>query len=483
MEQLSNLKEYAQEHSQWIRVATSLLGGCSVGAIAHSPEVFLVSTAIGLAVAGTTPGVKEKFLNYLLDSHVPSEEQQQKVSAVTKAFAKKIRARQDEDLPSLSDSNKHYFFIPDMLNNVEKDELLIAIDNDIWYTINLGNCYHILIAGQTGNGKTTLIRQLLMQMILKGCCCYLIDPMYKEVKGVSDDRKVECWEPLATRMSMNPSETNQTHKTRDELFQRIDLKMDARNKERGDARVERRWKPIFIFVDEGPNVIKNCPHAEEVIGRIVREGRQLKVFLVLVTQSAQVQSLGVGTDDLSQFCTRFYLGGDDRTRREIMNQLPKDAGQKLKKLQVAMTRVDDKTPAVIQLPYLNNEDLYASFGDEFCLDDFADWFEDLEDEDEDPLGQISISNDSKGASREVIETKNEQKIETLKFEMPDDEIGRIIQAFEDLEAEKKEATPNALWKKLGVNWNYQPKIEYVAGLAGYEIIYKQTGKKPKESKQ
>jgi hypothetical protein len=134
----------------------------------------------------------------------------------------------------------------------------------------VGDVHHLLIVGETQEGKSTTARALLIDRA-RTDSIVVIDPHAKlngwGVPTIGDGRD----------------------------FAAIDAALVAL-----EAEMSRRYTPgedigasLTIFIDEYPAIADECRHAKQAFLRLAREGAKVRMRLVVLTQDANVETLGI----------------------------------------------------------------------------------------------------------------------------------------------------------------------------------------------
>lgn len=155
--------------------------------------------------------------------------------------------------------------------------------------------HHMLIIGQTGSGKSYCLYNLILQMISKSNPfeLYIADPKYsglyvlgtivsKEHTAVSVDEIIQLLKAFEERIQERKQEFNK----------KLLLKLDS------DYR-DFQLNPICLIIDEYSSFRaslarydkKTRDFADEIIGNIIREGRQLGCFCIISQQQSNATNL------------------------------------------------------------------------------------------------------------------------------------------------------------------------------------------------
>lgn len=134
---------------------------------------------------------------------------------------------------------------------------------------------HILIAGETGSGKSMMMHNIIAQAVLQytDTAMVLIDPKYVEFRVYRNNSHLWC--DIAN--------------TADEAFRVLSMVLEE---------VQRRYKvlertgarsggdPLFVFIDELADLMyASRKETERLISRIAALGRACNVHLVVATQT------------------------------------------------------------------------------------------------------------------------------------------------------------------------------------------------------
>lgn len=153
---------------------------------------------------------------------------------------------------------------------------------------------HILIIGNTGSGKTILAKYLLSSIRDQ---LVIIDIKDRPNKYNSTDSSVRSYS-LDSDLSFSTIDT-----VCSKLIGELKTRQRAMNTGTND------FSPLTVFIDEYLTIIQNVPVAKEMMLKVAVIGRELKVRLVLATQSNRVKALGLeGIGDVKDSFTMCYLG-------------------------------------------------------------------------------------------------------------------------------------------------------------------------------
>jgi hypothetical protein len=211
------------------------------------------------------------------------------------------------------------FLLDDALEIVEEFNRQACVyfgdSEDGGVAIELNKMYHVIDVSSSGKGKSNRFRLAMMQMV-GNCETYCINPLAANVKPVIDDREIEVWKPIYDRL-VNGRPLKDGSEIRDLLSQLVD-EIAVRNDLEEQQDFSWSMKPLFVFIDELPEVYARCPEAVKLLDKIGRMGRQYCIFLWIATQTANVNDIGISTAAQAQFKTRVYGGGDKISADRIM---------------------------------------------------------------------------------------------------------------------------------------------------------------------
>lgn len=181
---------------------------------------------------------------------------------------------------------------------------------------------HLMLAGRTDAGKTTLAQAILIERVLSGDEIYVIDPHDQPRKWLGID---------AVGGGRNY----------DEVLSTLDVlldEMDKRYKEYDNGKDTAEFTRLTVFVDEVPSIMTYCTEDgpqgslrrwKTFVKSLGSEARKVRMSVILMTQSHLVQDIGANTAMRENF-TRVALGDKsrpllseetDKQRKEAMIEL------------------------------------------------------------------------------------------------------------------------------------------------------------------
>lgn len=225
--------------------------------------------------------------------------------------------------------------------------------------------HHMLIIGQTGSGKSYCLYNLILQMISKTepYELYIADPKYSglyvlgtivspEHTAVSVDEIIQLLRNFEERMQ----------ERKQEFSKKLLLKLDS------DYR-DFDLKPICLIIDEYSSFRaslarydkKNRDFVDEIIGNIIREGRQLGCFCIISQQQSNATNLP--TELKENIPCKIILGMAERqTYMTALGVYPDVARRNFERgqgLLVYPQIANPETPAVTSVATLNFDILEA----------------------------------------------------------------------------------------------------------------------------
>lgn len=332
---------------------------------------------------------------------------------------------------------------------------------------NILDMYHVLDVAKSGRGKSNRFRLAMMQVVQLADTYYL-NPFAAPVKSVTDDRKIEVWQPIYDQLvNKHPvRESAEISQTLAGLVEEIERRSNLEQ----DRDFSWREHPIFAFIDEVPEIRARCPEAIESLDRIGRGGRQFGIFAWIATQSALVSDIGLSTASQAQFKTLIYGGGDKTSGNRVMGAVSSEQEKTLKKNGAGLTLMiadgQDDTEYV-RAPLVTNEGMFEFLElPPFKIDEW------LRPQSKQPVQDLSLFHsftpDRKHAQNDAIgPVKGQIRERRERVKGPNEEA--ILDAMNALEEDEKPLTLNAITKKAGLTWRQAEEIEDAAFWYGYEL--------------
>jgi hypothetical protein len=235
---------------------------------------------------------------------------------------------------------------------------------DARYAVPIKSLVHVALAGATGNGKTNIMRLLLAQLLAIGADVVLADPHFAPIDVESGDD----WRPIERRLHMQPAVSADAIRhllewlATDELPRRLERR---RNGQHVGA-------PLFLALDELPNIVQDVHDAPDHVGRILREGRKVNIFAIGAATDFLVKSVGGVGAVRDCYRTAYYTGGDAQTARVLLDvQGRVDDGQLGQGLALLRSRATP-TAELVRVPYASNTAVYRLLGGMQQADTLAD---------------------------------------------------------------------------------------------------------------
>ena len=272
-------------------------------------------------------------------------------------------------------SSSSFFTFSDVLRkgfvpSLEKIYLATLEDGADVFASSTQLC-HVALAGATRGGKGHIKRSLMAQLAYAGAEIYLLDPKYTrwDLESVDPTGRPcpEDWTPYDRFLQNDPTELIPVRKK----YQVIGTYLQAANVEL-DRRLERYGnskpvgRPIFLFLDELPDIVDNIPDVQTVLKRILRLGAGVGMNVVCLSQDFLVKTLfpqsgGGAVRDC--YRTVLYVGGDATTANVLLDMPAREVPENELGKGRVMIRCDVVRPAAkAKSPYVDNAALYHLLG-------------------------------------------------------------------------------------------------------------------------
>lgn len=216
---------------------------------------------------------------------------------------------------------------------------------------------HIALAGSTRQGKTSILRQLLAQLLFVKCDCLLLDPHYTSY----DVETGEDWTPYERHMAKMPvRDFGEIAKT---LHYAATVVLDARKERRYNS--QHVGEHTFIFIDEYPAIINRVPDVQKDVAILLREGGKYNLHLVMASQDFQVKTVSpaAGGAIRENYSTAFYVGGDSTTANVLLDyKIPAAQEPLLGKGTVYVREPVTKQAMLARTPLMDNNAVYMLLG-------------------------------------------------------------------------------------------------------------------------
>jgi S-DNA-T family DNA segregation ATPase FtsK/SpoIIIE len=223
------------------------------------------------------------------------------------------------------------------------------------HIINLVDCVHLLVAGQTGSGKSIFLHNLILSLLLQfnsqEINMILIDPKQVEFgfyRGLSCVRDVIA---NAEKAARKIRELCDEMDSRYELFE----KNNARDIESYNKNSEFKLPRIIIFIEEFYDLVTTSKDVTTSVHRLVSKARAAGIHVVLATQRPEAELL---TGNLrSNFRGRVAFAVADIFNSRIV--LGRKGAEKLKGKGDGLTQINSNIPIRFQSALITEEEVKA----------------------------------------------------------------------------------------------------------------------------
>lgn len=227
--------------------------------------------------------------------------------------------------------------------------------------VPLNKLWHVALTGPTGGGKTNILLLIVSQLLSDtiGAEVYLADPHYAPMRWTDNGEMID-WRPVEARLTHSPLYDTGTIA---EMLQEMAYGELARRMER-NRNGEPIGKSVYIGMDEFPVIAAEQPDATIAVGKLLRQGRQFRMYVISSTQDMLLKTIGGNSGIRECYRTGFYTGGDATTARAILD-LPQ--GQKadvegLGDRGLVYLKTAISSAQVVRVPFASNEATYRLLG-------------------------------------------------------------------------------------------------------------------------
>lgn len=269
---------------------------------------------------------------------------------------------------------KSYFTLSDVLRKGFRPSLqkiyLVTLEDGTDVFVQASKLCHVALAGLTRGGKGHIKRSLMAQLCYAGAEVYSLDPHYTRWDRESEDPTgkpcPEDWTPYTPYLGNDPAEqipTNQKFQVIEHYIKELHREFDRRMELYG--RSQSVGRPMFIFIDELPVIVRKCPEVPAILASLLQEGAKVGVFLVCASQNYHVKTVFPDEGGAVRDCFRtvFYVGGDATTASVLLDMKASGVPENRMGKGCVMLRCDSVRPAQIAfVPYVDNQALYALLG-------------------------------------------------------------------------------------------------------------------------
>lgn len=405
--QEANQLEEGNETKRKTMITTGITGagGSLIGLASHGPVgLFAGVVATAAAIALEYHGTPEEYARYVgpaartvarwmhrsSDRHEPKDtvdapHEYQQTESVAREY-EPMEALQSKPRPQLAPptlgkgslrapASRSFFTLSDVLRKGFRPSLdriyLATLEDGTDVFVTAAQLCHVALAGATRGGKGHIKRSLMCQLAYAGAELYLLDPNYtrwdRESRDPNGKRCPEDWTPFDRFLQNDPTElipVKQKYRVISDFLCAADQELDKRLELYGNSRPV--GSPIFLFLDELPDIVDNIPNVQAILKKLLRQGAKVGVNVVCLSQDFLVETLfpkSGGGAVRECYRTVLYVGGDATTAKTLLDMAARDVPENELGKGRAMVRCDVVRPAAKgRVPYVDNQALYTLLG-------------------------------------------------------------------------------------------------------------------------
>jgi hypothetical protein len=128
------------------------------------------------------------------------------------------------------------------------------------------------------------------------------------------------------------------------------------------------YKPLYLFIDEWPMIVRKCPEVADYQIEILQRGRAVDVCVDTNSQGFLVSDTALSGSARENFNTAYHMGGNPRSASTLLDMPVADINKLLKDTTlgkgVALLRNNEACPQaeLVRLPYADNDFAYYLLG-------------------------------------------------------------------------------------------------------------------------
>jgi hypothetical protein len=178
-------------------------------------------------------------------------------------------------------------------------------------TVSGKQLMHVALSGSTGSGKTNTGRLLIAQLLAIGSQVVIANPHHTSYDAESGDD----WRGIERRLHLAPAVKSDEISyllgwlAHDELQRRLDRRQAG----------QRPGGALTLYLDELPVIVQEVPGAAAQLGKLLRQGRALGLYVMGASQDFLTKTLGGGSGIREAYRTVYYAGGDLVGARSLLD--------------------------------------------------------------------------------------------------------------------------------------------------------------------
>jgi DNA segregation ATPase FtsK/SpoIIIE-like protein len=224
-------------------------------------------------------------------------------------------------------------------------------------TVSGKQLMHVALAGATGSGKTNTARLVVAQILAVGGRVVVANPHWTSYDAESGDD----WRAIERRLhlapAVKPADIADLLRwlVHDEMERRLERKRAG----------ELPGEGITLYVDELPAIVDEVPDAAKMLGKILRQGRALRMYLVGASQDFLTKTIGSSSGVREAYRTAFYSGGDLTGARSLLDIRQNEIEEHRLGQGVVYLRSSATSPArLVRVPLASNEGIHRLLTDD-----------------------------------------------------------------------------------------------------------------------